>query len=250
MKILPSMASAMSGSFRGITASHNKGGAYFRGRTIPTNPSSSLQVVMRGALSTLMTMWNSVLTQTDRDMWNDWAAQVSWVDSLGQTIQLSGVNMFVRINSVIIQGNSILSLGLSIVTTPPPVAALGLAPAIDTVEVTHVTGPPETVNLSTTLTNAGDFGIQLVLVWVSPNINPGKSYYKGPFTLAGVFDPTAGPTFVVQLSDTLTPGDPWQARYGAAVVGQKLAGYMRSIDSLGNMSGRVYFDAGLIPVAS
>ncbi|KKM06452.1 hypothetical protein LCGC14_1743870, partial [marine sediment metagenome] len=36
-----------SGSIGGLTASHNRGGMYFRARTIPTNPATSFQTVVR-----------------------------------------------------------------------------------------------------------------------------------------------------------------------------------------------------------
>lgn len=118
MLCLPTIASSMSGKLGGIVASHNRGGQYFRTRTVPVNPSSAAQQVVRGILGSLASRWSSTLTATEREEWANYANAVTVVNRIGETIQLSGVNWYVA-------GNSLLSLaGGTVVDQGPSVLSL------------------------------------------------------------------------------------------------------------------------------
>lgn len=88
----------MSGSLGGATYSHNKGGAYVRKRSIPTNPNALKQQAARAILATLSSAW-SLLTDTQRAEWADYAVVNPIVDSLGQSIFLSGQQHYVGLNA-------------------------------------------------------------------------------------------------------------------------------------------------------
>lgn len=109
------LVGSVSGSMGGITASHNKGGQYFRRRAIPTNPSSTAQLQRRADLATVSTDWQN-LTTAQRAAWDEWGRQNPITDALGQSILKSGHQSFVGLNSRIL-----LASGTQILV--PPVVA-------------------------------------------------------------------------------------------------------------------------------
>lgn len=92
-----------SGSTGGTTSSRNRFGAYERSRSVPVNPNTARQVVARNAVNSITIAWNNVLTQVQRDAWNVYAANVSWLNRLGQTVNLTGLNHFIRSNALRVQ---------------------------------------------------------------------------------------------------------------------------------------------------
>lgn len=93
--------SAVSGSIGGVTFSHNKGGAYMRTRAIPTNPSTPAQLARRAALAAMSIAWR-VLSDAQRDSWDNYGRQNPVTDALGASILLSGHQTFVGLNSRIL----------------------------------------------------------------------------------------------------------------------------------------------------
>jgi hypothetical protein len=92
-----------SGKQGGIVWSHNLGGDYVRNRGTVTNPNTDRQVAVRNAVRSLSILWETVLTQAQRDAWDVYAANVSWVNRLGQTITLTGLNHYIRSNTIQVQ---------------------------------------------------------------------------------------------------------------------------------------------------
>lgn len=92
-----------SGSIGGATWSHNRSGPYIRARSIPVNPRTDRQVAVRNAVRSIAIAWQTVLTQVQRDAWNVYAANVDWTDVLGQSISLTGLNHYIRSNTLRVQ---------------------------------------------------------------------------------------------------------------------------------------------------
>lgn len=88
-----------SGKQGGIVWSHNRGGPYVRNRAIPTNPNTARQVAVRNSVRSISIAWDIALTQDQRDAWDLYGANVSWTNRLGQAINLTGLNHFVRSNT-------------------------------------------------------------------------------------------------------------------------------------------------------
>lgn len=113
--ILPTLGE-LSGSIRGNTYSHNKGGAYVRGRTIPTNPTSVKQSAARAILATLSSQW-STITAGQRADWELWAGVNPVVNRLGQAFQRTGQQAFVGLNARLLQAG-----GTAVLTCPATTA--------------------------------------------------------------------------------------------------------------------------------
>jgi len=93
----------VSGSIGGTTYSHNRYGAYKRNRSVPVNPNTDRQVAIRNILRNLAIAWGQTLTQTQRDAWTVYAANVPWVNHLGQPINLTGEAHYIRSNAPRVQ---------------------------------------------------------------------------------------------------------------------------------------------------
>ena len=99
-KLLPILGE-LSGSIAGNVFSHNKGGHYARARSVPVNPNSARQQVVRGILSQVSAGWFDII-DAQRDAWTAFAALHPVLDALGQSIVLSGHQMFCRVNAAIL----------------------------------------------------------------------------------------------------------------------------------------------------
>jgi len=108
----------MSGSIAGNTFARNRSGNYVRARTKPVNPNTDRQQTVRANMGTVAHRWTNVLTQLQRDGWNEYAAEVEVTNRLGETIKLSGFNHYCRSNS------AILLAGFTLVDAAPAIFTL------------------------------------------------------------------------------------------------------------------------------
>lgn len=171
MKFKSGLVTQASGSIGGMTASRNRGGNYLRGRAIPTNPSTMLQAAVREGLGMLANMW-ATLTQAQRDGWATYALNVPVINSLGDSIKLTALNMFIRSNAPLNQA------GLDLVVAAPTEFNLGMTPEVEsfTLEAGGVT-PTATITWG-----AQDLtGDDRLLFYLSKPLSPTIKYYNGPY---------------------------------------------------------------------
>jgi len=88
----------MRGSMAGNVYSRNKSGAYIRARTKPTNPNTEQQNKVRSALAYLTSRWAQDLIAAQRTAWNLYGSNVVMSNKLGESINLSGFNHYIRSN--------------------------------------------------------------------------------------------------------------------------------------------------------
>lgn len=128
-----------SGSIAGMTFARNRFGNYVRPRTKPVNPRSDRQSEARVRIQMLAEYWHSAaMSDAERGAWEAYADAVAMKNRLGETINLTGYNHFIRSNA------SLLAAGGVIVEPGPEEQAL-----------------PEA---DETLAVAGDNGTQLLTV--------------------------------------------------------------------------------------
>jgi hypothetical protein len=97
------LITSASGSAGGLTASHNRGGQYFRARTVPTNPSSERQQTIRERFAYLSDYWSETLTAAQRTGWSAYAPSVKLPNALGDTGSPTGQQAFMRTNLVLLE---------------------------------------------------------------------------------------------------------------------------------------------------
>ena len=169
-----------SGKQGGIVWSHNRGGPYVKGRAIPTNPNTARQVAVRNAVRSLAIAWQLTLTQAQRDAWNVYASNVSWTNRLGESTSLTGLNHYIRSNTISV------TLGKARVDAAPvifDIAAAELSLGATASEATQQV----TIAYDDTQTWANEAGAFQFFYGGLPQ-NGGIQFFKGPFRYINLAD--------------------------------------------------------------
>jgi hypothetical protein len=185
------------GSIGGQTFSRNSFGAYIRSRVVPTNPNTARQQAVRAAVSYLVDRWTSTLTPAQREAWALYAANISMLNKLGESIKLSGFNHFVRSNAPRKQ-----ALVAVVDDAPTEMILPAAAPeAIITVSVADA--------YDVTFDNAEDWANEngaYMLCYAGQPVGPGRSYLSGPFRYVGK---VAGDSVAPPASPATLAGSGW-----------------------------------------
>lgn len=192
-----------SGSIGGMTIAHNSGGQYIRARTIPTNPNTPAQQTVRNAMAILSTRWVEALTQVQRDAWQVYAGNVTVTNALGDQINISGLNMYIRGNVSRILGS------LPIADNAPTIFDIG------TFSDPGFTIDTANDELDISFTDTDDWANEddaAMMVFASNVQNPTINYFKGPYVFIGQI-----------LGDSITPptSPAAIALPGPTVIGQR-----------------------------
>lgn len=187
-----------SGSVGAVTSSRNRSGQYRRQRAIPTQPRTPSQVAARSRLTSQSAAWRG-LTAPQRAAWNAFAMSFTVVNRLGTTINLTGAQCFIKVNTV-----NLLN-GDATVNVPP---ALPSFVAVTVTAVTAVAATP-LIQLAGVNPAAGT----KFMIFASPQLSAGVSF-NGQFRW-------------LQTSQTFTTGQmsiqtAYAARFGALIVGKQI----------------------------
>lgn len=112
MAIYAPIHGEMRGKLGGNVYSRNKGGTYVRIFAAPTNPNTIRQQSVRNWIGWAATAWESTLTEEQRDAWREWAQANPILNSLGQSIYISGMAWYATVNS------RLLDCAASVIATP------------------------------------------------------------------------------------------------------------------------------------
>lgn len=209
----------MAGSIAGTTFARNRSGSYARARTKPINPNSAAQQLVRAALADLTVRWSQTLTPAQRTAWNLYAANVIMQNRLGESINLSGFNMYIRSNSLLLRA------ALSAVDTGP---ALFELPTQD--PTFAITASAATQLVSVTFDNtaawANEDDAHMFIFTGNPQ-NAQRNFFNGPWGYAGAIagDAVAAPASPATFTTTQVIAE-----------GQKLWTYGRIVRADGRLS--------------
>lgn len=180
MKFRPLLATDLSGSLGGITASHNRAGAYFRNRAIPTDPATSYQVAVRNLVASLTSHWLNTLTDAQRAAWEVYANSVFLPDALGEPRNISALAHYCRTNVPALQA------GLDRQDDAPTVFNLGefTNPTFDNFSASATTFDLTFDNTDAWANEDGS----AMLVYASRNYNPSINFFKGPYRYAQMIE--------------------------------------------------------------
>lgn len=163
----------MRGSIGGNTYARNRFGAYARARTKPTNPKTDLQNNIRAAIAYLADRWAQTLDDTTRQAWNLYGANVNMKNRLGETVNLTGFNHYIRSNSFRKAG------GFALVDAGPTIFEL---PAQD--PTLAITASEADQEITVSFDNAMDWSTEaLAYIWFFQGIpqNPQRNFFAGPW---------------------------------------------------------------------
>jgi hypothetical protein len=170
------------GSIGGTTFSRGRYGAIARNRTVPVQPNTERQSIIRQQMGSIVQGWLA-LTDDQRANWQVYANQTPVINRLGETIYLSGQNHYVRSNMCRMSAN------INEVVEAPTVFNLGATDptlTVDAAELLDAVTPKLTVEfnegLSWVIQVPGNKQAAAVIYFGSPQ-NASVSYYKGPWTI-------------------------------------------------------------------
>ena len=179
MLFTSTVLSQASGSVNGLTYSHNRFGRYIRARVTPTNPSTPTQDIIRGYFAEAAVTWRNQLQQL-RDDWNAWAAVNPSVNPLGQAMYPSGFQRFVGYYAFARTANLTMPIDLN---APTEMGEAFLTPPTSVV----VDASAKTVAFVFDPTDLwANLPTGALVLFVTRQVSPGKSYIVGPYRRAGV----------------------------------------------------------------
>jgi len=204
---------AGSGKINGWVASRNRGGAYFRTKVTPLNPSTSAQQNARGILGSLSTQW-SQLTSAQRLSFNNAVADFAKTDIFGDIRNPSGINLFVKLNS------NLINTGQAQIVSAPAKEEFIFSPIS---ELNMDVSGQETIF---TLGNSDNDG-QIVLMFATPTLSNGTSFVKNRLRSIG---------YTSVDGDLITATAGYTAKYGAFAFGANIVAGFRLISATGQAS--------------
>lgn len=171
------LAGELRGSLGTLTFSRNRFGALIRNRTIPVNPRTPLQVLIRTIFTSLVIAWRQTLTQVQRDGWTQYGDNVIMQNKLGESINLTGMNQFLRSNVGRVQA------GLAVVEDAPTIFDLGETDILFSGVGSEAT---QLVSVVFDDTNSWlDIDGAAMLVYAGIPVDPTINFFNGPWRFMG-----------------------------------------------------------------
>lgn len=207
------------GSIGGTVFSKNRYGSYARNRTIPVDPGSTAQTKIRAVMGQVRDAWFNTLTTAQRAAWATYAANVQVQNRLGESITLTGWNMFSRTNACLVYND------YDIVAAAPTEFSLGEQDGTLAITISEATQ---------LISVAFDDGMDwldeddaALIIYASRPQNATVNFFKGPYKIAGTIEgdsvtpPTTPTTMAVPF---------------ACVEGQKVFAMARIVRADGRLS--------------
>lgn len=193
------------GSIANVTFSRNASGAYIRNRSVPVNPKTPAQELVRGAMSDNSFDWNATLTPAQRLAWDDYAAATPLPNRFGDNVATSGRQMYLR------QAVARAAFGLTPLATAP--VTPGVAPSPSYLLNGNTTDGIEIVLSSPTLV-AND----IVVVRLGVAVQFARNFYASPYTFVAGYTSITTPPLVIRAPANVAVGQRYfvEARLFAA----------------------------------
>lgn len=156
------IVSEIRGKIAATVFTKNKAGASIRNRVTPINRRSVGQTEQRQQLAALAAQWRG-LTEAQRLSWNNAGPSFPQTDNLGQTIFLTGEQLFVRCNA-----NLILIGEAQITSAPTPTS-------FDVLSFTSITADASAGTIALAFAPTVPAGYVMV-VRATPPVSQGKSF--------------------------------------------------------------------------
>ncbi len=187
---------AGSGKVGGHVFSKNRGGAYMRTKVTPSNPNTVAQQNVRAVLSSLSQSWSS-LSDAERLAWQGAVTDWSSTDIFGDIKNPSGINLYVRLNSVL------LNSGQATISVPP------LKLEMPYTEIATAIFDVSSSTLVVTLADTAYDGVE-VAVSATPVLSNGVSFVKSQYRRIGT---------VTGATGTISVGPEYIAKFGIPTIG-------------------------------
>lgn len=211
-----------SGSAGSVTSSRNRAGQYTRNRRAPVQPiGSGRRAAIRSAFSAATQAW-SALTDAQRSAWAGFADGYPYIDSLGQTIKLTGHQMYVAC------ATQLLNCGGDLPSDPPASTEIQSAAGAAFNELNSA--PSMEVTLP-----AGGVAEDFFILQLSPQMSAGRMF-NGRWWQAAVIPANTLGAYTVTT---------YTAEFGALVAGKKVFGKLTPVNQYG-LTGTPVIFSGIV----
>lgn len=190
------------GSIAGQVHSRNTYGNYIRQKVSPVQPRTRRQLEIRTLFTELSRRYSNTLTDDQQEAWRQAAASSPVRDVFGDSITLTGINLYARLNSLR------LLQGLTPLDDPPPVEEV---PSLDSLSLSW---DPETSTLEVGFAPTPIPPGLSLFVWATEPLNPGVAFVSPKLRLLAVL-----PQGTTSPADITTQ---YLARYGAITPGKRI----------------------------
>jgi len=176
MQFKSQLITQASGSIGGTTFTRNSFSSLIcRARSMPVNPGTNQQGNIRSAFTNAVTVWESLLTDSERSDWTNWAHTLTLKNRLGEDYTPSGRQMFIAFWSA----NQYAYLrGLD--PTPPLVAAPTVMGSLLEPSVQVVAPAAAGVGFGLSIANASGSNTFFYSAR-SIALSNGRNFWKGPY---------------------------------------------------------------------
>jgi hypothetical protein len=188
------------GSIAGQVHSRNTYGNYIRQKVSPVQPRTARQLEVRELFSTLSRRYSTILTDEQQEAWRQAAASTPVRDVFGDSITLTGINLYNRLNSVRVLA------GLPPLNWPPPVEE------VEALETFTANWNPGDWDLSIEFTPSPVPSDRYLFIWTTEPLNPGIAFVTHKLRLLTILGP--GTESPVSLTGA------YIARYGGITPGK------------------------------
>lgn len=203
------------GKIGGHVASKNRSGSYLRTKVTPVNPQTAAQTAVRSRFGNLAQVFRG-LTVAQVQAWNEAVSQWSKTNIFGDSVKPSGLNLFIQLNS------NILNVGGTLLVLPP--TPLDMPSPINAAVNFTVTG-----TVAELLIQGSPTGQQYAVLKATPKISNGVNYVKNLFRQIYVGDLGTGSDFDIESA--------WFAAFGSfPAVGER---HVCSVDIIHGETGQV-----------
>lgn len=190
-------------------------GTIMRARSIPVNPRTPRQELVRTIMGTYSSTWRDGLTDSQRTGWANYAVATPLPNRFGDLINVGGRQMFLRTNLMRYLAGAAGVLDApslpGVPTSPTPEISIGEADGF----VVAGTDPDLVVG-------------ECLSIFIGVPVNVTRNYYSGPFQLLATLSSTT--TYPLTVPMVVPP-----------VEGQKYVIRWRFSDALGRVSTDVQF---------
>jgi hypothetical protein len=201
------------GKLGGQVFSKNRGGAFVRTKSTPTNPQTTFQMSVRGIFSEISTKW-STLTEAQRLSYNGFVADYATTDIFGDLRNPSGKNLFQKLNQNLANSDQTQNV-VCVAPSAVPFAGLALA-------VLDIAGTDITIDLT------GNTVGSKILLLATPSLTQGTTFVKNKLRVIGVYTGGNG--------NPLPAYDNYIAKYGIPAADANIYFAVRVVNANGQAS--------------
>jgi hypothetical protein len=190
------------GSIAGQVHSRNTYGNYIRQKVSPVQPRTQRQLEIRELFTTLSRRFSQYLADGQQEAWRQAAASTPVRDVFGDSITLTGINLYNRLNSLRVLA------GLDPLDEPPPVEE------VEALDDFTLNWNPTSFAFTAAFAPAPVPSDRYLFIWATEPLNPGVAFVSHKLRLLTIIPPdTASP---VELTGY------YVARYGRLIPGKAI----------------------------